>query len=130
MGEREMLRENGTQLSMLRPSSVVATAQADLRRAARNKERFGEPCEFYAFHRKHVTKAARGIDASPKKLIEIALADMERGKVSGKYNTRLLYSDEQLLKSALAEASKQYGGNDDESSNVRGSNSQALQEEG
>lgn len=104
--EREMLAEHGTQLMALRPSSIVATAREDLRRFERNRTRgqgmpghtLSDGYEPYAFHRKHVRKV---IDVPA--LLALALSDPEPGLASGKYITRMLYADPELLRAAMRE---------------------------
>jgi hypothetical protein len=96
--EREMLRQHGTSLAVLKPSSIVHTAVSDLqarRRKADDPE--ADQAAHYAFHRSDVLKAE-----TPADLLARALKNLERGRQSGKYNTRILYADEALLQQALA----------------------------
>jgi len=97
--ERVMLLDHGTKAFDLPPSAIVATAAADLRlrqRKAEDDELHAAP---YAFHRAHVRKAA-----TPAELIELALKQPSKGAESAKINTRRIYSDEELLRAALAAA--------------------------
>jgi hypothetical protein len=96
--DRNMLAEHGTELMVLKPSSVLATALEDLKRRDRNAHDSGAPdkYEHYAFHRKHVKKA---VDA--RDLIARAVAEPGLGIASAKYNTRLLYGNSELLKLAM-----------------------------
>ncbi len=99
MSEREMLAEHGTQLMELKPSTVLQAAREDIKRHRRNREAavMGE-CSFehFAFHRMHVRKAA---DA--ESLLVRALMEPGLGLASAKYNTRLIYSDGNLLVAAI-----------------------------
>lgn len=101
--DRRLLAEHGTELMVLKPTILVQAAQADLKRKQRNADRGerrsqfqGEGYEPYAFHRAHVRKA---IDA--RDLIAKALAEIGLGQASGKDDTRLIYSNEQLLAEAM-----------------------------
>jgi hypothetical protein len=98
---------HGTKLMELKPSSVVGAAEADIRRFWRNAEikRGRKP---YAFHRKHVRKAARAGDGPGGiLLLRLALADLEAGADSGKETTRMLYGAPQLLEQALELAGRE-----------------------
>lgn len=107
--EKEMLAEHGTELMVLKPSSIWQAAMADLERRKKNRhEGNGVPEEYqhYAFHRTHVEKAETAND-----IIRAAIADVEGsygrdakpsiGAASGKPQTRLLYSNLDLLRKAL-----------------------------
>lgn len=94
MAEMMMLL-HGTKLMQLKPSSVLRTAENDLKLRDRRKED-KEERSHYAFHRAHVRKAERALD-----LIRFAIADLERGRASGKRNTRIIYEDEAILREAL-----------------------------
>src|ERR1017187_7764626 len=98
MPERALpvLEEHGTRLMVLRPSSIWAAAMEDLKRRAYNKDPGEEGFKVYAFHRKHVLKADTAND-----VIRAAIAEPGIGMASGKRDTRLLYSDIELLKAAL-----------------------------
>jgi len=72
------------------------TARIPHFRAARNRGGSIGTMERYAFHRKHVKGAESAND-----ILRAAIADPERGRVSDKPDTRLLYSDVDLLKSSL-----------------------------
>jgi hypothetical protein len=101
--ERRALLEHGTKAFLLKPSSVLAAAEEDLRRSVRNIERSVGEYEHYAFHRKHVAKAMKdNIVPNGKMLIQIALGNLEIGCASGKHWTRVIYSDPELLKRALS----------------------------
>jgi len=80
----------------LKPGMIWRIAMADLDRAARNRGGSIGTMERYAFHRKHVKGAESAND-----ILRAAIADPERGRVSDKPDTRLLYSDVDLLKSSL-----------------------------
>lgn len=99
MSERATLAEHGTKIVRLKPASLVQAARADLERKARNANReFGDHDGFeaYAFHRRHVRKSADVCELLKRAKDQIGL-----GQMSGKYNTRLLYSDESLLQEAI-----------------------------
>lgn len=99
MTERTMLEDYGTMLMVLKPSSLVAAAQADMRRRARNADeaQTDRPSyEPFAFHRTHVRKAVDAEDLLVRALMEPGL-----GRASGKYNTRLIYSNGELLVKAI-----------------------------
>lgn len=91
-----VLEEHGTQLMVLRPSSIWAAAMEDLKRRSYNKDPGEDGFRVYAFHRKHVLKANSAND-----VIRAAIAEPGLGLASGKRDTRLLYSDVELLKAAL-----------------------------
>ncbi len=96
---REMLHEHGTELMMLKPSSLLSTARADLMRSLRNSEEAqsqNPAYQHYAFHRKHVRQATDDVD-----LLTRALMDPVPGLESGKYNTRLIYGNAGLLLAAI-----------------------------
>ena len=98
MAERSLpvLEEHGTQLMVLKPSSIWSAAMEDLKRREFNKQAAGDSFRPYAFHRRHVIKASTAND-----VIRAAIAEPGLGIVSGKRDTRLLYSDVELLKAAL-----------------------------
>jgi hypothetical protein len=95
-----MLEDHGTMLMVLKPSSLVQAAQADMRRRARNAETAKtlgtQSYEPFAFHRTHVRKAVDAEDLLVRALMEPGL-----GRASGKYNTRLIYSNGELLLKAI-----------------------------
>lgn len=94
-----MLLEHGTTAIRLTPSSILAAAEEDLRRAERNAgrgERGDGEYEQYAFHRRHVRRA-KNVQA----LLQLALAEINLGWASGKHWTRVIYSDPELLEQAL-----------------------------
>jgi hypothetical protein len=100
--ERRVLLDHGTKAILLKPSSILAAAEEDLRRAMRNIERSIGEYEHFAFHRKHVAKAMKDhIIPNGRMLIKIALADVDIGRTSGKHWTRVIYSDPELLKAAM-----------------------------
>lgn len=106
MKHDRVLADHGTELMVLRPGSVLAAAEADLRRRARNAETASarvaspndasEAYEPYAFHRNHVRRA---IDA--RELLTLALMDPLPGLQSDKDNTRLIYGNARLIASAI-----------------------------
>lgn len=99
MSERTMLEDHGTALMILKPSSLVQAAQADMRRRERNasEAQTDNPSyEPFAFHRTHVRKAVDAEDLLVRALMEPGL-----GRTSGKYNTRLIYSNGELLLKAI-----------------------------
>jgi hypothetical protein len=80
----------------LKPQNLIQAAQADLKRLARNKDRYdGDPVERFAFHRNHVRRAK-----SAGHLIVMALMDPAIARDSAKFNTRLIYGDAGLLAQA------------------------------
>lgn len=100
MSERGQLLEHGTKAFELKPSSLIAAAEEDLRRAKRNASPGKTEYEHFAFHRRHVAKAVK--TGAPKRIIELALADIDLGKSSGKHWTRVIYSNPDVLALALA----------------------------
>jgi hypothetical protein len=98
-----VLEEHGTKLMQLKPSMIWRCAMDDLDRRKHNElilteagtDRAGE-FKHYAFHRRHVKKAGTAND-----IIRAAIAEPGIGLASGKRDTRLLYSDVELLKAAL-----------------------------
>jgi hypothetical protein len=105
MKEREMLADHGTKLMELKPSSLLQAAAADLRRRARNADEASadQPSyEQFAFHRSHVRKAV-----DPQDLLVRALMEPGLGMMSGKYNTRLIYSSGETLLKAIHLAAEQ-----------------------
>lgn len=96
-GDRELLAEHGTRLMVLKPSSLVQAAHADLARKRRNKTPGISHYEHYAFHRTHVKRAQ-----TVAELLALASAQPGLGACSTKINTRLIYSDVSLLEQAKA----------------------------
>jgi hypothetical protein len=94
--DKRLLEEHGTDLMVLRPSSIWSAAVEDLKRREHNTKAELAELKHYAFHRDHVRKAETAND-----VIRNAIAGIEKGRLSGKYNTRLLYRDPELLKQAL-----------------------------
>jgi len=92
---------NGTLLNELKPSSILAAAEADVRRYRDNVSIDGN--EPYAFHRVHVRRGMRHDHGAARDIIAAALVDIERGRQSGKRLTRELYRDVELLKKAIDE---------------------------
>lgn len=107
---RDLLEKHGTKTFTLPAGAIIGAAQADLmlrdrKRGQRITHKMGETVELqiqaqhYAFHRRHVSRAK---DA--QQLIAIAIKQRKIGLKSGKKNTRLIYRDAKLLKSALKAA--------------------------
>ena len=96
--DKLLLENHGTKLMELKPSTIWSTAMEDLKRRENNRHDSGNPAKMkhYAFHRDHVKKAESAND-----VIRAALNEPEKGRRSTKYNTRLIYSDLDLLRSAL-----------------------------
>lgn len=97
--DRNMLAEHGTELMVLKPSSLLQAARADIRRRQRNASKAHDgdlSFEQFAFHRAHVRKAADEQD-----LLVRALMQPGPGLASAKYNTRLIYSNGELLLKAI-----------------------------
>ncbi len=97
-----VLEEHGTKLMQLKPSMVWRCAMDDLDRRSHNAAvQAGGEGEFkqYAFHRRHVIKASTASTAND--VLRAAIAEPGLGRASGKRDTRLLYSDVELLKAAL-----------------------------
>lgn len=103
----DVLEEHGTKLMQLKPSMIWRCAMDDLGRLKHNRAvaasakvppNFQQEGEFkqYAFHRSHVIKAETAND-----ILRAAIAEPGKGQASGKRDTRLLYSDLELLKAAL-----------------------------
>jgi hypothetical protein len=108
MSADELLRLHGTRAFVLKPASIAEAARADLRRRERNAEiraqRKAEPTYYwgtcdnrFCFAPEHVSKAT-----SPAELIELALKEPGVGREAEQYSTRLVYSDDPLLRAALA----------------------------
>ena len=91
-----MLEQHGTVLMKLQPSVIWKCAMDDFERREHNKQADVAGMKPYAFHRKHVEGAESAND-----IIRAAIADPEIGQRSAKRDTRLLYSDVELLKEAL-----------------------------
>lgn len=100
---RDVMEQYGTRLMQLKPSMIWRCAMDDLERRRHNagigcpagQGRTGE-YQQYAFHRDHVAKAESAND-----ILRAAIAQPGKGQASGKRDTRLLYSDVELLKAAL-----------------------------
>jgi hypothetical protein len=116
MTERELLRVYGTTIIELTGRMIAQAAHHDLRiRAGKHRKVPTEPTlvplpdtppqwevphgHHFLFHRRHV---ARARDA--EHLITLAINDRDRGARSGKYATRLIYSDADVLYDGLAYA--------------------------
>lgn len=96
------LIKHGTQAFQLSPSSIIATAAADIARRQINRHEHANgrgSLHRYAFHREHVRQAT-----SPRDLIRRAATDPLRGQVSKKRSTLLLYTDTHALAAALEAA--------------------------
>ena len=100
-----VLENHGTRFMQLKPSMIWGAAMEDLKRrehneavAASRKTTFPRKDEYkqYAFHRRHVLGAGTAND-----ILRAAIAEPALGLAAGKRNTRLLYSDVELLKAAL-----------------------------
>lgn len=91
-----VLEEHGTKLMQLKPSMIWRCAMDDLDRRAHNKNTDATGMKQYAFHRKHVAKATTAND-----ILRAAIAQPGLGQASTKKDTRLLYSDVELLRAAL-----------------------------
>lgn len=99
-----VMEGHGTKLMQLKPSMIWRCAMDDLARREHNAEigscEPGRPNDgkfkHYAFHRHHVVKANTAND-----ILRAAIAEPGKGRASGKKDTRLLYSDVELLKAAL-----------------------------
>lgn len=91
-----VLEQHGTRLVKLKPSMIWEVAMQDFARRDHNLSAGLADIKPYAFHRKHVASAESAND-----ILRAAIAEPELGRASGKRNTRLLYSDVELLKAAL-----------------------------
>ena len=91
-----LMEAHCTTLVKLKPKMIWSVAMDDLKRREWNKSADVASMRPYAFHRKHVEGAESAND-----IIRAAIADIERGRSSGKRDTRLLYADVELLKAAL-----------------------------
>lgn len=92
--DKRLLEEHGTELMILKPSSIWSAAMSDLAKREHNSKADITELKHYAFHRDHVKKAQTAND-----VIRAAIAQIGKGQASG--NTRLLYRDPELLKAAL-----------------------------
>jgi hypothetical protein len=101
--DKRILENHGTQLMELKPSSIWAAAENDLESRRHNigiksDGTIGWEGTYrqYAFHRDHVLKSE-----TPNDIIRHALAQPGKGQASGKYTTRLIYSNLETLRAAL-----------------------------
>lgn len=92
---------HGTPLMVLKPSSILGAAEADVKRFRRNTDKLSQRTEPYAFHRVHVRRAMEKGYGQGFDIIVEALRDRERGLASGKPMTREVYRDEELLRQAI-----------------------------
>lgn len=92
----DVMEQHGTKLMQLKPSAIWSAAMQDLKRRASNLEN-PPPYQQYAFHRRHVLKANTAND-----IIRAAIEQPGLGQASGKKDTRMIYSDVELLRKALA----------------------------
>lgn len=94
-----LLAAHGTKLFALKPRSIVDAAAADLklRRAQRGAHDREDGLQAYCFHRAHVARADSVVD-----LIERAIRGRYDGVYCGKRITRIIYSDENLLRETYA----------------------------
>jgi len=93
--ERDMLLQHGTKAFVLKPSAILGAATNDLKIKRLKAAGYEEGNRPYAFHRDHVKKAK-----TVRELLDLALDDPDRGVESAKYNTRMIYSDLDLLRGA------------------------------
>jgi hypothetical protein len=91
-----MLQKHGTVAFRLKPGAILGAAEQDLRVRKNKKADIDEPGRPYAFLCAHVRRAK-----TAGELIELALANPDKGLESGKHNTRLIYGDPDLLRAAL-----------------------------
>lgn len=91
-----LMEQHGTTLIKLKPSMIWDCAMADFARREHNRKAGIGDMKAYAFHRKHVLKAESAND-----IIRAAIKDIDLGRRSAKRDTRLIYSDPELLKEAL-----------------------------
>ena len=91
-----VMEQHGTQLMRLKPSMIWRCAMDDLERRERNRKADPGEYEQYAFCRSHVAKAESAND-----ILRAAIIQPGKGQASGKRDTRLIYSDVELLKAAL-----------------------------
>ena len=91
-----VLEEHGTKLMQLKPSMIWKCAMDDLERRQHNSNAGIADIKHYAFHRRHVLKAETAND-----ILRAAIENPGLGLASGKRDTRLLYSDVELLKASL-----------------------------
>lgn len=96
---------HGTVAFVLPPSAVLAAAERDIERFKDNTNPLAlAGYQEYAFHRKDVRKACKkNAMVTGADIIREALAHLERGQTTTKYNTRMLYSDPGLLRRAIGE---------------------------
>lgn len=90
----------------LKPVNLIQAAQADLRRRARNIERYARgdnSIEQYAFLAQHV-RTARDVSHLLQLAARFAARHPDRGEKSAKKNTRLIYGNRDLLAMSLAMA--------------------------
>lgn len=93
---RSHLEQHGTTLMQFKPEAIWRMAMADFDRRAGNANADVTEMKHYNFHRDHVRKATTAND-----ILRAAIADLERGRGSGKKITRLLYGDAEQLRKAL-----------------------------
>jgi len=117
--------EHGTTPFILPPSAVLAAAEADIRRYMENHNPFAcVPYQAYAFHRRDVCRVCSRLPhATGADIIREALAHLERGQLSGKHNTRVLYGMPEVLEAAIRGSVA-----DDDSGEGEGSGTRRQQE--
>lgn len=96
---RPVMEQHGTTLMKLKPRMIWDIAMQDLDRRERNKGHGPADVgtyEQYAFHRDHVAGANTAND-----IVRAAIANRAIGLASDKPDTRLIYSDLEILKAAL-----------------------------
>jgi hypothetical protein len=104
MSDRKILEHYGTKAFQLAPGSIAHAAIEDIRRHKRNRARAqvgdNSTLERFTFLRKHVRKASKS-ETPERTLITLAIDNRGEGLESGKKETRLVYSDLDLLAGAL-----------------------------
>jgi len=100
-----LLERHGIKAFALKPSALIAAAEADLRLRSQQQGAQRSGPRPYCFHRSHVVRASCALD-----LIDRAIRDRYSGVWSAKRITRIIYGDADLLAAALDEARATRGG--------------------
>jgi hypothetical protein len=85
-------------MSVFTPRAILDAAAQDMLGRRHKLEGLQARGDRYCFLREHVCRAD-----SEAQLIELALADRQRGIKSAKRTTREIYADEAVLRAALAQ---------------------------
>jgi hypothetical protein len=93
---RPHLEQHGTGGVPFKPDAIWRMAMRDLEARQGNKTAVVGKMRHYHFHRDHIRHADTAND-----ILRAAIAEIEKGRESGKKLTRLLYADPEILKAAM-----------------------------